>query len=172
MVNLKTNVRQYVLVNQYVFAEAKQYVLTNQYVIAEEQQYVLVNQYVIQNRQQYALIAPICHQVQYDLQYILKFISYCPRCGLFPPNVPRFFGDGSCRWFHPKGRYCLYKSISLQATLSLFHIIRHKSLRTYNTIPILIDRKVPQNRAPILSEDGPRNENNNRDGSDRQFWAP
>ena len=48
----------------------QQYVLTYQYVIAEEQQYVLVNQYVIQNRQQYALISPICHQVQYDLQYI------------------------------------------------------------------------------------------------------
>ena len=50
----------------------------NQYVIAEEQQYVLVNQYVIQNWQQYALITPI-YQVQYDLQYILKRISYCPR---------------------------------------------------------------------------------------------
>ena len=35
--------------------------------------------YVIQKRQQYALITPICHQVQYDLQNILKFISYCPR---------------------------------------------------------------------------------------------
>ena len=43
----------------------------------------------------------------------------------------------------------------LQATLSLFHIIRHKSL-TYNTIP-------------ILSEIEARNENQNRDGSDRRF---
>ena len=62
--------------DQYVFAQAQQYVLADQYVIAEEQQYVLVNQYVIQNRQQYALITPICHQVQYDLQNILKSISY------------------------------------------------------------------------------------------------
>ena len=46
--------------------------------------YVLVNQYVIQNRQQYALITLICHQVQYDLQNILKFISYCPRYDFFP----------------------------------------------------------------------------------------
>ena len=57
--------------------------LTDQYVIAEEQQYVLVNQYVIQNRQQYALFAPIYHQVQYDLQYILKLISYCRRCAIY-----------------------------------------------------------------------------------------
>ena len=73
----------YVLVDQYVIAQAQQYVLTDQYIIAEEQQYVLVNQYVIQNRQQYALITPICHKVQYYLQYILKFISYCPRYGFF-----------------------------------------------------------------------------------------
>ena len=59
--------------NLYVFAQAQQYVLTDQYIIAEEQQYVLLDQYFIQNRQQYALIAPI-YQVQYDLQYILKFI--------------------------------------------------------------------------------------------------
>ena len=43
----------------------------------------------------------------------------------------------------------------LQSTLSLFHIIRHKSL-TYNTIP-------------ILSEIEARNENQNRDGSDRRW---
>ena len=43
--------------------------------------YVLINQYVTENRQQYALIASICHQVQYYLQYILKPISYYPRCG-------------------------------------------------------------------------------------------
>ena len=55
------------LVDQYVFAQAQQHVLTDQYVIAEEQQYVLVNQYVIADEQHYALIAPICHQVQYDL---------------------------------------------------------------------------------------------------------
>ena len=67
------------MVDQHIFAQAQQYVLTDQCVIAEEQQYVLVNQYLIQNRQQYALIAPICHQIQYDLQYILKFIPYCPR---------------------------------------------------------------------------------------------
>ena len=67
----------------FAIAQAQQYVSTNQYVIADEQQYVLVNQYVIQNWQLYALIAPICHQVQYDLQYILKFISYCPSCGGF-----------------------------------------------------------------------------------------
>ena len=53
--------------------------LTDQCVIAEEQQYLLVNQYVIQNRQQYALFAPIYHLGQYDLQYILKLISYSPR---------------------------------------------------------------------------------------------
>ena len=63
-----------------------------------KQQYVLVNQYVIQNRQQYALITPICHQVQYDLQNILKFISYCPRYGSFHKELTLFaeyfgFGD-------------------------------------------------------------------------------
>ena len=57
--------------------------MTDQYVIAEEQQYVLVNKYVIQNRQQYALTTLICHQVQYDLQHILKFVSYRPRYGMF-----------------------------------------------------------------------------------------
>ena len=31
------------------------------------------------------------------------------------------------------------------------------------------DRKVAQNRAPILSEDRSRNENQNRDGSHRHF---
>ena len=56
----------------------------------------------------------------------------------------------------------------LQATLSLFHIIRHKSL-TYNTIPILSDREVAENRASILSEIEARNENRNRHGSDRRF---
>ena len=53
---------------------SNKYVLADQYVIAQAQQYVLVDQLIIQNRQQYALIAPICHQIQYDLQYILKFI--------------------------------------------------------------------------------------------------
>ena len=66
--------------NMSLIAQPQQYVLTDQYVIAEEHQYVLVNQYVIQNRQQYVLITPICHQLQYDLLYILKIILYCPRC--------------------------------------------------------------------------------------------
>ena len=55
----------------------------------------------------------------------------------------------------------------LQATLLLFHIIRHKAC-TYNTILILSDRKVAQNRASILSEIEARNENQNRDGSDHR----
>ena len=67
----------------------QQYVLPEQYVIAEEQQYVQVNQYVIRKRQKYELIAPIC-QVQYDLQYILKFISYCPRCGCYQGAIRHF----------------------------------------------------------------------------------
>jgi len=35
---------------------------------------------------------------------------------------------------------------------------------------MLSDRKVAQNRASILSEDGPKNQNQNRDGSDRQYF--
>ena len=67
-----------------------------------------------------------------------------------------------------------YKPMTIPATsypLSLFHIIIHKSL-TYNPIPILSDRKVALNRGSTLSEDGPRNENQNRDGSDRQNFEP
>ena len=69
--------------NMSLLKRSNMYVLTDQYTIAREQQCVFVNQYVIQNdRQQYVLIVPICHQVQYDLQYILKLISYCPRCDI------------------------------------------------------------------------------------------
>ena len=64
--------QQYVLVDQYIFAQAQQYVLTDQCVIAEEQQYV------IENRQQYALIALICHQVQYNSWLLVQYVLIKP----------------------------------------------------------------------------------------------